>query len=110
MNSKLPVDVLGRIWDLSDIDKDGFLDRDEFAVVSIIFNKPYCTQNGQNSIKCNRVKEEIDRQLRKITFTCNHLPLIHHRRTQRISFAPKEQKLILRTVPFERAFRNQFAY
>ncbi|RUS84239.1 hypothetical protein EGW08_007991 [Elysia chlorotica] len=32
MNSKLPVDVLGRIWDMSDIDKDGFLDRDEFAV------------------------------------------------------------------------------
>ena len=33
MNSKLPVDVLGRIWDMSDIDKDGYLDRDEFAVV-----------------------------------------------------------------------------
>ncbi|KAK7503998.1 hypothetical protein BaRGS_00004730 [Batillaria attramentaria] len=32
LNSKLPVDVLGRIWDLSDVDKDGFLDRDEFAV------------------------------------------------------------------------------
>ncbi|XP_071510092.1 uncharacterized protein [Diadema antillarum] len=32
MNSKLPVDVLSRIWDLSDIDKDGLLDRDEFAV------------------------------------------------------------------------------
>ena len=34
MNSKLPVDILGKIWDLSDIDKDGFLDRDEFSVVS----------------------------------------------------------------------------
>ncbi|XP_032989323.1 epidermal growth factor receptor substrate 15-like 1 isoform X11 [Rhinolophus ferrumequinum] len=33
MNSKLPLDVLGRVWDLSDIDKDGHLDRDEFAVV-----------------------------------------------------------------------------
>ncbi|XP_038049579.1 epidermal growth factor receptor substrate 15-like 1 isoform X2 [Patiria miniata] len=32
MNSNLPVDVLSRIWDLSDIDKDGLLDRDEFAV------------------------------------------------------------------------------
>ncbi|KAL4678053.1 hypothetical protein H8959_020727 [Pygathrix nigripes] len=30
MNSKLPLDVLGRVWDLSDIDKDGHLDRDEF--------------------------------------------------------------------------------
>jgi hypothetical protein len=35
MNSKLPVDVLGRIWELSDIDKDGYLDRDEFALVTI---------------------------------------------------------------------------
>ena len=34
MNSKLPMDTLGRIWDLSDIDKDGFLDRDEFTIVS----------------------------------------------------------------------------
>jgi len=33
MNSKLPVDILGRIWELSDIDKDGYLDRDEFALV-----------------------------------------------------------------------------
>lgn len=32
LNSKLPVDILGRIWELSDIDRDGFLDRDEFAV------------------------------------------------------------------------------
>lgn len=32
MNSNLPVDVLGIIWELSDIDKDGCLDRDEFSV------------------------------------------------------------------------------
>ncbi|XP_013381272.1 epidermal growth factor receptor substrate 15-like 1 isoform X3 [Lingula anatina] len=32
LNSKLPVDVLGRVWDLSDIDKDGQLDREEFAI------------------------------------------------------------------------------
>ncbi|KAM5248976.1 epidermal growth factor receptor substrate 15 isoform 2-T2 [Ctenodactylus gundi] len=32
LNSKLPVEILGRVWELSDIDHDGMLDRDEFAV------------------------------------------------------------------------------
>lgn len=32
LNSKLPIDVLGRVWELADIDKDGMLDSDEFAV------------------------------------------------------------------------------
>lgn len=34
INSGLPANVLGKIWDLADLDKDGQLDRDEMAVVS----------------------------------------------------------------------------
>lgn len=36
MDSKLPLDTLGKIWDLADMDKDGMLDRHEFVVVSIL--------------------------------------------------------------------------
>ena len=32
VGSKLPMPVLGQIWDLSDVDRDGFLDRYEFTV------------------------------------------------------------------------------
>ncbi|XP_077306380.1 epidermal growth factor receptor substrate 15 isoform X2 [Lithobates pipiens] len=36
LNSKLPVEVLGRVWELSDIEHDGLLDRDEFAVAMFL--------------------------------------------------------------------------
>ncbi|KAG8436914.1 hypothetical protein GDO86_007848 [Hymenochirus boettgeri] len=36
LNSKLSVDILGRVWELSDIDRDGLLDRDEFAVAMFL--------------------------------------------------------------------------
>ncbi|XP_055884940.1 epidermal growth factor receptor substrate 15-like 1 isoform X3 [Biomphalaria glabrata] len=45
MNSQLPVDILGRIWDMSDIDKDGYLDRDEFAVAMHLV---YQAREGQD--------------------------------------------------------------
>ncbi|XP_066603903.1 epidermal growth factor receptor substrate 15-like 1 isoform X2 [Prorops nasuta] len=32
MDSKLPLDTLGKIWDLADMDKDGMLNRHEFIV------------------------------------------------------------------------------
>lgn len=32
VKSKLPNSVLGKIWKLADIDKDGLLDSDEFAL------------------------------------------------------------------------------
>ncbi|KAA8589642.1 hypothetical protein FQN60_013007 [Etheostoma spectabile] len=41
LNSKLPVDILGRVWELSDIDRDGTLDRDEFSVVRKELDRNY---------------------------------------------------------------------
>ncbi|KAL7073350.1 hypothetical protein ACQ4LE_007199 [Meloidogyne hapla] len=38
VKSKLPNSVLGKIWTLSDIDKDGQLDADEFALASYLIN------------------------------------------------------------------------
>ena len=38
MKSKLPNSVLRRIWALSDIDQDGQLDRDEFAVALFLID------------------------------------------------------------------------
>lgn len=38
VRSKLPNSVLRRIWNLSDIDEDGMLDRDEFAVAMFLID------------------------------------------------------------------------
>lgn len=38
MKSRLPSSVLRRIWALSDIDQDGQLDRDEFAVAMFLID------------------------------------------------------------------------
>ncbi|XP_045470249.1 EH domain-containing protein 1-like isoform X3 [Harmonia axyridis] len=38
LKSKLPNTVLGKIWRLADIDQDGFLDRDEFALAMYLVN------------------------------------------------------------------------
>ncbi|XP_018012233.1 epidermal growth factor receptor substrate 15-like 1 isoform X2 [Hyalella azteca] len=43
MNSKLPTDVLGKIWDLSDMDRDGSLDRAEFSIAMHLIYK--CLEN-----------------------------------------------------------------
>jgi len=39
VKSKLPNSVLRRIWNLADIDKDGMLDRDEFAVAKFLIEQ-----------------------------------------------------------------------
>lgn len=39
MNSKLPVDILGKIWELSDLDQDGNLDREEFLIAMQLVTK-----------------------------------------------------------------------
>ena len=38
VKSKLPNQVLGKIWKLADVDKDGQLDGDEFALANYLIN------------------------------------------------------------------------
>lgn len=38
MKSKLPKSVLGKIWSLSDIERDGSLDKDEFALAMYLID------------------------------------------------------------------------
>ena len=38
VKSKLPNSVLGKVWKLSDLDKDGMLDIDEFALSMHLIN------------------------------------------------------------------------
>uniref|UniRef100_A0AC34RBJ7 Uncharacterized protein n=1 Tax=Panagrolaimus sp. JU765 TaxID=591449 RepID=A0AC34RBJ7_9BILA len=38
LKSKLPNSVLGKVWKLADVDKDGFLDADEFALSEYLIN------------------------------------------------------------------------
>ncbi|KAK3879203.1 hypothetical protein Pcinc_016198 [Petrolisthes cinctipes] len=39
LNSKLPMEILGKIWDLADMDKDGSLDRVEFSIAMHLIYK-----------------------------------------------------------------------
>ncbi|VDO13647.1 unnamed protein product [Haemonchus placei] len=38
VKSKLPNSVLGKIWKLADVDRDGQLDADEFALANYLIN------------------------------------------------------------------------
>lgn len=38
VKSKLPNSVLGKIWKLADVDKDGMLDSEEFALAMHLIN------------------------------------------------------------------------
>ena len=45
VKSKLPNSVLRRVWALSDIDQDGMLDRDEFAVAMFLIDHKLAGNN-----------------------------------------------------------------
>ena len=49
IKSKLPNNVLGKIWKLSDVDKDGMLDSDEFALAMHLINVKL---DGEKKLKC----------------------------------------------------------
>ncbi len=71
LNSKLQVDVLGRVWDLSDIDKDGMLDKDEFAVVSKLRKLFFLPRNLWRNICC--LLKKIVLNILHLQRTCQNL-------------------------------------
>uniref|UniRef100_F7E467 Epidermal growth factor receptor pathway substrate 15 n=1 Tax=Xenopus tropicalis TaxID=8364 RepID=F7E467_XENTR len=54
LNSKLSVEILGRVWELSDIDHDGLLDRDEFAVWVV---------SHAEKTKCDELFHKLDKDM-----------------------------------------------
>lgn len=54
VKSKLPNVILAKIWKLSDVDKDGYLDKDEFALAMHLINV---------KLKGNEIPEELPHHL-----------------------------------------------
>ena len=49
-NSRLPEEILAQIWDLADINSEGHLNRDEFAVAMYLIRQQRGTQDGRGSL------------------------------------------------------------
>lgn len=62
MDSKLPIDTLGKIWDLADMDKDGMLDHHEFMVVRIIITLHELCKSLSCKMKCSIMHDFVFRQ------------------------------------------------
>lgn len=54
VKSKLPNAVLAKIWKLSDVDRDGYLDKDEFALAMHLINV---------KLQGNEIPEDLPRHL-----------------------------------------------
>lgn len=52
-NSKLPEDALAQIWDLADINSEGRLSRDEFAVAMFLIRKQRAERDGRDVLPQN---------------------------------------------------------
>jgi len=63
MGSKLPVSMLGKIWDLSDQDKDGLLDRYEFTVAMHLVYRSLQGDNIPDQLPVELSKEKVPQPL-----------------------------------------------
>lgn len=66
VKSKLPNAILGKIWKLADVDKDGYLDKDEFALAMHLINVKL---NG-NEIPLELPDHLIPPKQRNKVYTC----------------------------------------
>ena len=55
IKSKLPFEVLGKIWQLSDIDQDGNLDVDEFAVAMYLCHQAMAGTTIEDRLPSNLI-------------------------------------------------------
>ncbi|KAJ7986625.1 hypothetical protein DPEC_G00341810 [Dallia pectoralis] len=74
LNSKLPVDVLGRVWELSDLDRDGMLDRDEFAVAMYLVYRALEGESVPMSLPASLVPPSKRKKTVSVTPVMPHLP------------------------------------
>ncbi|KAI9816348.1 MAG: hypothetical protein M1832_005105 [Thelocarpon impressellum] len=67
-NSRLPEEILAQIWDLADINSEGHLNRDEFAVAMYLIRQQRGTQDGRGmlpaSLPPNLIPPSMRQQIR----------------------------------------------
>ncbi|KAI9846185.1 MAG: hypothetical protein M1837_004299 [Sclerophora amabilis] len=66
-NSRLPEEILAQIWDLADINSEGRLNRDEFAVAMYLIRQQRGTRDGRGSLPSSLPPQLVPPSMRQQT-------------------------------------------